>query len=219
MSSEEKIEHSNKLVHEGLINSLRKMVPESQISFSHKTEQCCVALVDIVNSTNITARLPNTFACMYYDVFLNMMSAIAVDSGAAVVKNIGDSLLFYYPSTIGNEKKTGFGSVIESLFKMINTRPIINEILNDNKLPEMSYRISCDYGTVLMADSKTSNTKDIFGAPVNYCSKINRLANPNEIVIGGDMHQRVKNLKNFAFTELKNVEKPFGYSVYTVKKI
>lgn len=219
MTSQKNIDYSEKLAYDNLFQTLRKIVPESQISFSHKTEHCCTALVDIVNSTNITSRLSNVFACMYYDVFLNMMSSVAMDSGAVVVKNIGDSLLLYYPSTIGSEKKAGFTSVIGSLFKMIDARPLINKVLSDHKLPEISYRISCDFGAVMMADSKISNTRDIFGTPVNFCSKINSLAYPNEIVIGGDMYQCVKKEKDFAFEEIKpNSENKIAYSVYRVKR-
>ena len=147
-----------------------------------------------------------------------MMSSVAVGSGAVVVKNIGDSILVYYPSTMHSDKKPEFVSVLESLFKMINIRDSINAILSDNNLPEVSYRISCDYGAVMMADSSTSNTKDIFGSTVNYCTKINRIANPNQIVIGGDMYQAVKNINGFAFTELKKQENSMNYSIYSVKR-
>lgn len=219
MVSQKNIVNSEKFAYDKLFTTLRKIVPESHISFSHMTEHCCIALVDIVNSTNITSRLSNVFACMYYDVFLNMMSSVAIDSGAAVVKNIGDSLLFYYPSTIGSEKKAGFHSVIESLFKMVDARSLINKVLSDNKLPEISYRISCDFGAVMMADSKISNTKDIFGTPVNFCSKINHLAYPNEIVIGGDMYQCVKKERGFGFEEIKpSDENKIAYSVYRVTR-
>ena len=69
-----------------------------------------------------------------------------------------------------------------------------------------------------MADSSASNTKDIFGSTVNYCTKINRIANPNQIVIGGDMYQAVKNINGFAFTELKKQENSMNYSIYSVKR-
>jgi|SRR5579885_113359 class 3 adenylate cyclase len=219
MVAQKNIVQSGNHAYDALINTLQKIIPESQITFSHKAEYCCAALVDIVNSTNITSRLSNVYACMYYDVFLNMMSAIATDSGATVVKNIGDSLLFFFPSTIGKEKKTEFRSVIESLFRMIDARPFINQIMSDNKLPEISYRISCDFGAVMMADSKMSNTKDIFGTPVNFCSKMNRLAQPNQIIIGGDMYQCIKKEKQFVFEELKsNYKNKIAYSVYIVKR-
>ena len=50
----------------------------------------------------------------------------------------------------------------------------------------MKYRISADYGKVQVAKSYISDMDDLFGTPVNLCAKINRYAEPNSMVIGGD---------------------------------
>ena len=56
-----------------------------------------------------------------------------------------------------------------------------------------------DFGTVMLANSVASSNDDIFGSTVNVCSKINRIAKPNGIVIGSDLYQIVQNFDEYAF--------------------
>ncbi len=85
-------------------------------------------------------------------------------------------------------------------------------------MPSVKYRISMDFGTVMMANSVASSNDDIFGSTVNVCSKINRIAIPNGIVIGSDMFQIVKNFDEFAFVAETglSVGMAIQYPVYRV---
>jgi len=56
--------------------------------------------VNAVNSTSTTAKLVNGKLCKYYSIFLNAMSLIIKEFGGEVVKNVGDSLLYYFPGTV-----------------------------------------------------------------------------------------------------------------------
>ena len=188
-------------------------VLDNIVSFSGDSEYYCVCLVDLVNSTNITSKLSYTKACMYYGVFLNTMSIIAKEFGATVVKNGGDSLLYYFPKDV-------FKRVLECARSMIELRSIINDKMSKNGLPELNYRISADYGHVMLADSMTSFHKDIFGPTVNICSKINSMATPNTMVIGGDMYQYVKDMDGYSFKEIESfsIGHKHSYSVYSVRQ-
>jgi two-component system, OmpR family, response regulator ChvI len=66
---------------------------------------------------------------------------------------------------------------------MITLNPIINTKLKEEGLPDLSYRISTDYGRVQVAKSLMSTGKDLFRATVNLCSKINSKASSNQMVI------------------------------------
>ncbi|MDW0198821.1 MAG: hypothetical protein WB501_04365 [Nitrososphaeraceae archaeon] len=57
--------------------------------------------------------------------------------------------------------------------------------MDEELLPHIKYRISIDFGKVEMATSNSSRTCDLFGPTVNLCAKINSLAEPNGIAIGG----------------------------------
>ena len=73
---------------------------------------------------------------------------------------------------------------------MISVNPILNaKLQKEDGLPNLSYRISADYGRVEVATSLTSASEDLFGPTVNLCAKINSKAEPNGMVIGNNLYQ------------------------------
>jgi len=184
------------------INILLKNANQNLISFSGSFDDFCIGFVDMVGSTKISAYLTKEKACKYYGIFLNSMAAIATEFGAKIVKNIGDSLLFYFPQTNINFKS----SIVNSLdcgIGMINAVNDVNDLMKKENLPSVRYRLSLDYGNVMMANQVNSESIDIFGPSVNMCSKINRFTNPNSMVIGGDLFQLVKSNENYKFKQLE----------------
>ena len=182
----------------------------------------CVCIVDMVNSTQVTARIADGNKIKkYYEIFLNAMATLAKNFGAKVIKNVGDALIFYFPDTKQIENITAFKEVLECCSAIIAAHEFINIRLEAEALPPVSYRISVDYGRVEVATTVTSGTEDLFGPTVNMCAKINSQAQPNGIVIGGDLHEI---MKRFSFREysFEGVEKkqPIGirysYPVYSV---
>ena len=162
-----------------LLNALDDIV-----SFSGTPQYYTIGFVDIVNSTNITAKLSFENASMYYSTFLNSMSVIVKASGGIVVKNIGDGLMFCFQENQKFQDKRILTKTLDCGLNMISARELVNEKVSLLDLPELNYRVSADYGCILVADSKTSFNKDLFGSPVNTCYKINHLAYPNTMVVG-----------------------------------
>ena len=71
------------------------------LRFFEASKNYCVCLVDIVESTSATREMSNEkIGRYYYGKFLNMMAELASSFGAVVVKNIGDSLLYYFPYAV-----------------------------------------------------------------------------------------------------------------------
>jgi len=171
---------------------------EDVVSFSGTHQNYCVGIVDMVGSTKASAHLSKEKLTQYYGLFLNGMAMIAKDHGAQVVKSIGDSLLYYFPKT-ADYKPEHFVCPLKCAISMIECGDVINAKMKEHGLPSVKYRISMDFGTVMLAHSVASSNDDIFGSTVNICSKINRIATPNGIVIGNDMFQMVKNFDEFAF--------------------
>src|SRR2546425_8588353 len=93
---------------EDLLVTLKKKII-NEVLFSGDTKACCVGIVDIVDSTAITSKLVNGQMCEYYTIFLNAMSIIAREYDAVVVKNLGDSLLYYFLKAAAGENKDSFG--------------------------------------------------------------------------------------------------------------
>jgi CheY-like chemotaxis protein len=63
---------------------------------------------------------------------------------------------------------------------------------------------------VEVATSTSSKSEDLFGSTMNICAKINSIAKPNGIVIGGDLHQLVT---SFSFSNEYEFREVRGYSV------
>lgn len=174
------------------------------VSFSGIPQYFAVGFVDIVNSTNVTARLSHDKASLYYSTFLNSMSVIVNAFGGIVVKNIGDGLMFSFQENQYYSKNKMFVDILESGLNMIHAHSLINERLLQLDLPELNYRVSADYGSLLVADSKTSFNKDLFGTPVNSSYKINHVACPNSMVIGQNLYQYVESFNRYDFMEINH---------------
>jgi CheY-like chemotaxis protein len=141
----------------------------------------------------------------YYTIFLNAVSTIAKNFGAEIIKNMGDALVFYYPLTSNHGNRDAFKDVLECSTTLIAGRDIMNMKLHLEKLPPISYRVSADYGAVEIASSATSHAKDLFGSTMNICAKINSKAEPNGIVIGGELYRLVKarSFQEYLFKEIE----------------
>jgi len=126
-----------------------------EISFTGSSQNCCVSFIDIVNSTMITTTEINDAEKIrrYYSVFINnTMAAIIRDFNATIIKNTGDSLLYYFPKTSNStDDISAFKEVFECGLTMIEASPIINTKIREGGLPPLNYRISAYYGRVEMA--------------------------------------------------------------------
>ena len=189
------------------------LVVVEEISFTGGSQNCCVCFIDIVDSTRIT-----TFEITdpqkikrYYSIFINTMAALARDFDATVIKNTGDSVMFYFPKTTDSSTNmSAFKNVFECGLTMISVNPIINiKLQKEEGLPNLSYRVSADYGRVEIAKSLTSTSEDLFGPAVNLCAKINSRAEPNGMVIGNSLYQVIKT----TFDELYHFNKIDGYPI------
>jgi two-component system, OmpR family, response regulator ChvI len=183
-----------------------------EISFHDRSMNCCIGFVDMVNSTEITAEISDRPKVrQYYSIFINTMAILAKNYGAKIVKNAGDALIFYFPDSSDPANEAAFKDILECFTTMILARDIINAKLHSVNLPSVSYRISADYGRVEVATSASSKGEDLFGSPMNICAKINSMAEPNGIVLGGDLYKIIKSfsfVKGYEFRELRG-----GYSM------
>ena len=203
----------------GLVKS-NPQTPHYVVNFLETSQSYCVGLVDIVNSTKISASLPQHKLSKYYEIFLNSMAQIVEKCGGFVIKNIGDSLLFYFPDSSKSSKNYDFKNCLECGLKMIEEHDNINKILKQEKLPALNYRISADYGEVSIMKTNDSSSIDVFGTPVNMCTKINHAAAKNSIVIGSDLYRTAKDLDSYQYQIINSTSTgmKFVYPVYSVSR-
>jgi two-component system, OmpR family, response regulator ChvI len=199
------------------------MAAEDEIKFSGRSENYCVCIIDMVNSTSVTARMTDSQDIKkYYTIFINTMATIARNFEGKVIKNSGDSVVYYFPNTSDSSNECAFRNVMECCLTMIAANTVINDKLYEESLPSMAYRVSADYGRVAVAKSITSDRDDLFGTTINLCAKINRYAKPNTMIIGSDLYLVIKSIASLKNDyELKaagqySVGIAGGYPLYSV---
>jgi two-component system, OmpR family, response regulator ChvI len=184
-----------------------------EISFLDRSMNCCIGFVDMVDSTKVTAEISDRQKIgQYYSIFINTMAILVKNYGAKIVKNAGDALIFYFPDSSDPANEAAFRDILECFTTMILARDVINTKLHSENLPSVSYRISADYGRVEVATSTSSKGEDLFGSTMNICAKINSMAEPNGIVIGGDLY-RIINSFSFIIDKYQFRELEGGYSI------
>ena len=183
-----------------------------EISFFDYSQHYCVCYVDISESTKITAAIKDSQKIReYYSTFLNSMSSVISEFHGRIIKSTGDGILYYFPNTSNAENNSAFDDVLECGLTMFAIRSVLSTKLI-GIVPSVNYRVSADYGRVEVARSTANPERDdLFGSTVNLCTKINSKASPNEMVIGGDLYQV---LKNPSFSTLNDKYKFKGKSEY-----
>jgi CheY-like chemotaxis protein len=186
-----------------------------EISFLDRSINCCIGVVNMLNSASITAEIYGHGKIgQYYSIFINTMAILVKNYGGKIVKSAGDALIFYFPQTSdASSNEAAFNDAFECFTTMILARDIINAKMHSDSLPSVSYRISADYGKVEVATSTSSRGgEDLFGSTMNICAKINSMAEANGIVIGGDLYRIIKSFSiidsKYKFHELRG-----GYSI------
>ena len=170
-------------------NSLAKESNQEQINFINFTQQYCIGFIDIINSTQETAKIKDPKKLRkYYSLFLNSMSAILNQYHGKIVKNSGDNLFFYFPKTSNLRDQQALQDVFDCSTSMIKSNKPLNQELAEQDLPPVNYRISMNYGLVEVALGSNNKEVDLFGSVVNECAKINSLSKSNGLVIGKSLY-------------------------------
>jgi two-component system response regulator ChvI len=199
---------------------------EIEVSFTNNSENYCVTVVDIVGSTSIVSAISGSVKTRkFYSIFINAMATILRKYDARVIKTVGDGIISYFPETNDTTNRNAFKDVIGCCFSQIAESPNINKMLQEEKLPNIGYRISADYGRVEIAKSGSLDIDDLFGSTVNFCSKINLSASWNGIVIGSDLYRIIRSIpqleKSCRFEELAGYYSGVGkysYPIYSLSK-
>ncbi|MEK6865560.1 MAG: HAMP domain-containing protein [Thermoproteota archaeon] len=189
------------------------------LQFSDHSEKYCVCMVDIMNSTKITAKLSESETSEFYNLFLNSIAGIVRNFGGIVIKNIGDALLFYFP-VIPSEEESVLKKCLDCCLTLGESHDDIAKKLENQKLPVFDYRISSTYGMVRIAKTSTSSINDIFGNTVNRCAKINRIAPANRLIIDEEFYDSTKIFDDYIFKKIdSDITAPeAGYSGYLVSR-
>lgn len=216
---------------ESLIESIKSIVREQLekqdwspsnycVTFSEESVSYCIGLVDMVGSTKLAASLGMQKMSKYYQYFLNLMSKVITEFDGRIIKNVGDCLLYYFPETSNWQNRTTMTKSLRCSLAMIEVHEFLCSQMKSEGLPCCDYRISMDYGFVMPMKSTDSKSVDMIGPAVNMCSKINRCAEKNGVVIGGDLYHIAKHIDEFSFKEIRGYSAGFKltYPVYSLTR-
>ena len=189
------------------------------LKFSQHIQNDCVGVIDMKDSTKISAELSDDDVTKLYEIFLNFMAEIVRKHNGEVVKNIGDALMFRFSNVDPNDSAV-MKNILECCLSMIESHNELKNKLEQENMPELDYKISMTYGSVKVAESTTSNISDIFGPTVNRCFKINSLCPKNSLVVGINMYEILKDFPEYEFTQLCVIElkEKYGYSIFEVRR-
>lgn len=189
------------------------------LKFSEHTQNDCVGVIDMKDSTKISAELSDEDVTKLYEIFLNFMAKIVRKYNAEVIKTIGDALLFRFPNVEPSDP-TVMKNILECCLSVIESNDKLKEELKAENLPELNYKVSLTYGSVNVAQSTTSNVSDIFGSTVNRCFKINSLCPKNSIIIGDNMYEILKDFHEYEFVQLSDygMKQKYGYTIFEVRR-
>ena len=152
-----------------------------------------VLYVDLVDSTKISMQLPPNKLSTLISSFSQEMAYVINAHNGYVLKFVGDAVIGYFVEDETSSFKTVDNAVgcAESMLKVVKQG--INPILIEKAgLAEISVKIGIDFGTNVVvrygADEKRAYV-DLLGPTMNIASKIQNLAEPNQILVGQDIYE------------------------------
>ncbi len=152
-----------------------------------------VLYVDLVGSTDITLSLPEEKVAIIIRSFAQEMAEVIRQHDGYVLKFVGDAVIGYFiaealPLLAADNAVNCAKTMVTIVEKGLNP------ILNQYDYPELKIKIGMDYGKNIIvrygADKEKSHV-DILGPAMNIASKIQHVAEPNQILIGEDVYTRI----------------------------
>jgi class 3 adenylate cyclase len=191
-----------------------------------------VLYVDLVGSTTMTLEMPAEKIAIIISSFAQEMAAVIRQYHGYVLKFVGDAVIGYFISDeddiYGTKATDDAVNCAKSMISVIQKG--INPILNQYDYPDLMVKIGVDFGQNIVvrygSDIEQSHV-DLMGPAMNIAAKIQNIAKPNQILIGGDVFQKLHpNLqKEFTLIIWKNIEWKYRsrltgeiYKVYEHKK-
>lgn len=152
-----------------------------------------VLFVDLVGSTEMSLTLPPEKLGIIISSFSQEMRYVIKHHGGLVLKYVGDAVIGYF---IAEENQLVVSdNAVNCAKAMIDIiERGINPILSEYDYPDLRVKIGMDYGENAIvrygSDSIRSHV-DILGPAVSIAAKITALAQPNQVLIGEDVYEKL----------------------------
>jgi adenylate cyclase len=153
-----------------------------------------ILYVDIDGSTKMSMSMsPEKFATILH-VFSQEMSLVTSEYGGYVLKYVGDAIIALFPAEYdkGQASKNAL-ECSKGMQRII--RECVNPELRARRFPEITVKMSIDYGDVLVVlygKSIERSHIDIVGSSISMAAKMIPLAKTWQIIIGQSMYENLE---------------------------
>ena len=151
-----------------------------------------VLFVDLVGSTNISLTLPEEKVDIIISSFAQEMALAIKQHNGFVLKFVGDAVIGYFIHTSVLIAADNAVSCAQRMIQIMDQG--VNPILNNYDYPDLLLHIGLDYGDnmiVRYGSDKEKSHVDILGPTMNIAAKIQSMANPQQILIGQHVYDKI----------------------------
>ena len=151
-----------------------------------------VLFVDLVGSTNISLTLPEEKVAIIISSFAQEMALAIKQHNGFVLKFVGDAVIGYFMHTSVLIAADNAVSCAQRMIQIMDQG--VNPILNNYDYPDLLLHIGLDYGDnmiVRYGSDKEKSHVDILGPTMNIAAKIQSMANPQQILIGQHVYDKI----------------------------
>jgi class 3 adenylate cyclase len=179
-----------------------------------------VLYVDLVGSTSIILKLPKEQLSQVITTFAQEMAYVIKRHEGFVLKFVGDAVIGYF---IDHDSKPSADRAVSCAESMIKVMKLgVNPILKKSGLPELKIKIGMEHGeaTVVLYGNDVKNSHvDLIGPSLNIGAKIQNLASPDQILIGGDVYSKLHDSLKQYFIKLELDKQTWNYTYGDSTKI
>jgi adenylate cyclase len=155
-----------------------------------KDLKATILFADIIGFTGLTEKMPPRQINMLLNQFFSRMTDIIFEYDGTLDKYIGDSLMAIFGAPI--EKKDDAQRAVSAALRMRQELAVMND--NAEKKEKFKIRMGINTGNVVAGNVGSPKRMEytVIGNPVNVASKLESLAQPNQIIIGEETYKHVK---------------------------
>ncbi len=174
-----------------------------------KDKEATILFTDIIGFTSLTENMQPREINILLNRFFSRMTDIVFEYDGTLDKYIGDSLMAIFGAPI--EKKDDAERAVSAAIQM--RQELLAMIEKSEEDVNISIRIGINTGHVVAGNIGSPRRMEytVIGTPVNIASRLESLAQPNQIIIGEETYRRVKekfNIQEIGPREVKGASEP-----------
>ncbi len=149
-----------------------------------------ILFTDIIGFTPLSEKMPPREINMILNQFFSRMTDIIFEYDGTIDKYIGDALMAVFGAPM--EKR---GDAERAILAALKMRRELTEMMKETEEEKrFRVRIGINTGRVVAGNigSPTRMDYTVIGDPVNIASRLESMANPNQILIGEETYRHVK---------------------------